>query len=496
MKLLIKIIALFFCGQMLAQYSFDAYQYFDDFAKPSTTSNLSNYFREHLNTDLLKAVKFRDTLEGNKRIILTFRLKNSLKPWNIRVNSQYGELNDEIMEVFKNYDVRQLNLPKENIELYIYKVQIISSLNDKAIINCNTNVVFDRAPVFKGCELKLTHSALSTCNYVKLDSFVASQINREILQNYGKMGEQRFVARFIIDTLANTEANCSKAPTVKLALELDRVLNLLPVKEPALRNGRPINFSEEANLALVIESLEPNKSYLKEFTVLYPDGSDIAMHFYNKIKDDEFENALKLPNVYLYFNINKRGKYINIRNSIQNKALNAQVNKIFSDLPIEKLHLEKVDPMVTYSFRLMQKLKDKKMYIFPFENKPQTKKSIAIEGCEEERNDYDVQKCNREKVLFYVRKHFDVSLRSKTKIQGNIMIKTNVFIETTGEVSGIVVKSANPFLSNEMDRVIRKMPYKISPMEVNGEPVKCSLEYSFTLRNIEHLPNNPKVLLY
>lgn len=478
MKQLIVVLLLLSTIKNFSQNEFNKYEWFDYFGKPSSTNELSLYFRENINLELLKAIKFKDTIEDNKRIILSFQFTKNLKITSVKANSQYWELNKEIEKAFRNYDLNKLKFP-DNRSLYNYKLQIISSFNNSAIMNCSTFLIYDKEPVYDGCDLINNHSNLSTCNYRKLESFIADNMNPEIIQDFKSSGRLILQPKFTIDVKGEITATNSNAPTKALKEELDRVLKLLPKPiAPATRNGKPISREIKSSIVLFIEPKDSLSETLKlePLVVEYPETNELSNYFKNNLKNKDFE-SLNQKSVRIYFELDKKERYINVWNNIKDRELNLKLSNLLKRYPVKDHKITNKDLLNIYSYTLLEKLEDKNIYRFTSELYPETFRFPVVKGCEKSKSPKGLNKCNGDYFFFFVKRNFDTSLRNKTKLSNSIWIKSSFKIDSLGEIVDLKVSSPNPYFANEIEKLLNDLPYKISPALKNGKPYDCYFNF-------------------
>lgn len=268
----------------------DKYEEFALYAKPNKTNNLSKYFAKRIDSRLIDSYRITDTIKNKKYIYLTFNLDKSNKPIRIIVNSPYSELNKSIREAFKDFDIEDLHI-NDKSQLNIYTLQILSQENNKMVINCSTNVVSDRSPIFEGCESSATKSKLSSCFNSKLSEYIANTISPAEIKKAKILGKLNLRVKFLVNEKGVIEQINCKAPTDSLSRELNRIIALFPkAKSPATRNGIPTSFIYESIISLEVET--DNAKYIEEINkqkeeILYSDSSllnpnaELAIHFKN-----------------------------------------------------------------------------------------------------------------------------------------------------------------------------------------------------------------------
>ena len=469
------------------------YDEFDFYAKPSPKNELSRFFRNHINTSLLDAVKFRDTIEANKRIFLVFHLNSKNELTGLSANSAYAELNKSITDAFRKYDIEKLNIPNKN-RLDTYVLQIISSENGKAILNCSTEIVYDKLPILEGCESIKTHNELKKCNNKSIEKHIVNTISFAKIQSEKILGELKLSVKFLVDYDGGIKNIECKAPTEALTEELNRMMETFPkAKVAPTRNGNPTFWEIKEHIFLIIEP--KTESYKDEVQkskdTLLDENSDLALHFKKYITDTELQN-IKLQarqhSVIISFSIDKNGRYIDVSNNIKDVLFNEKLNSILRTYPIEKHGIGQVDLLAKYSYSVITKGYDN--YTIQTQQEPMVMLSPIFKGCEKEKSFNDIKKCNSVKVGYQINKEFDKNLRSKTDLKGDIRIFCVFKVDTDGKIVDVKVQAPNPFLANEVESIIKSLPPVIKPGIQNGKPVKVPFSLPVVFRVGENRPED------
>ncbi|WP_269234113.1 hypothetical protein [Flavobacterium flavigenum] len=466
----------------------DKYEEFSFYAKPNKNNTLSKYFSKRIHSDLLSHYKISDTIKNKKFVYLTFKIDPKNKVTNIVVNSPYSELNKNIREAFINYNVEDLNIPEKS-QLNTYTLQILSTEGDKMIINCSTNVVFDKLPVFEGCESAVNKTKLSNCLLKKISEHVANNISPVEIKKAKILGSLNLHVKFTVNEKGEIDQVNCKAPTDSLTKELNRVVAVFPkAKIPATLNGNPTSFVCEKTISLEIES--DNEKYKEEVNqyqenilnvrseFLNP-NTELALHFKKYISAEELDKIvfpLAHPGLFLYFNIDKKGKPINIKTNA-NTELNNQLVTIFRYFPFEKLNIKPVNAIDSYSYPLMINRFNKNIIVSndkPFVHTP----PVFDKNCESS-NSNELIDCMNQNIKNLVVNNFKRTIRNKTKLKGVINIRFSFQIDDKGKIINVKAFAPNAEICNELEQIIKSMPDFYKPAYLNGNAIITTLKYSF-----------------
>lgn len=484
------IISLTGFSQTIEDKSFgDKYEEFDFYAKPSKKNNLSKYFRKTIDMGLLDAIKFPKKEEYKKRIFLTFIFNRKNKVTNIKVNSPYSELNNSIKEAFKNYDIKNLNIPEIN-GLNIYVVQVISREEGETIINCSTNIVYDRYPVFEGCESITSYSRMKSCINKKLESHIVKHISLEEIKKAKVLGFLELKPEFLVDEKGNIKGIKSKAPTENLTNELNRIVALFPkAKLSSTRNGKPSALFYKGYVSLIIDSEDGKyeEEVLKSNDSIFNPNNDLALHFKKYLNEENLKGLIfrgKQKNISLNFGINKKGQLIEVKTTSKDPKLNNKIVQIFKRFPMDKLNINPTNLLVLYSYNVITRVNDKNVIecndkplemIYPFFNKK----------CEKSKSPEDLRNCLAQNISAIIKRKFDKDMYSRTKLRGDIRIYALFKIDPTGQIVDVKVRAPNPFLVNETEEILKGIPKMFKPAYKNGKAmtIKFSLPIRYAIRS-------------
>lgn len=481
MKNIFILFALFCClvsysQPKIIEYN-DKFKEFDYYAKPSTASDLTTFFKSRITKDLLNAVIPYGNNDFQRRIFLTFRMNNN-RVVNLKVNSEYSELNKMFIKVFKNYDIEKLNI-KDKSPLNIYVIQLISWANNKPILNCSQHVIIDKYPVYKGCKSVISYNKMKGCINKILENHIVNNISTVELSKANIIGELKLNPKFLINKDGSLSKIKVKAKTNDLANELNRVVALLPKPlSPPMRNGNPTSLFYKGSVNLFINAL--NETYVdaiiknKETSLNLSNTNDLALHFKKYLSDEELQRIpfpKKAKNISISFSIDKKGRVIELKTSNhKNKISNDKLISIFKKFPLEKLKINSNDVLERYSYIILTKINNET--IIECSNTAIIEKLPVYKGCEKSKAPSALGKCLSEKISAHVMREFDTNIRNKTELKGKIKLLCIFKIDTDGNIIDVKAKAPNPFLANEVEKVIKDLPKVVAPGFQNGKAVK------------------------
>lgn len=462
----------------------DKFEEFEYYAKPNPTNDLSRYFRRHIDSNLLNTYKFKDTVESKNHIYLTFQFNKENKIVAIRVNSPYSELNKNISEAFKDYDIDKLTIPEKS-RLNIYALQILSQKGGKMVVNCSSDIVYDRYPIYEGCESMTSNYQMKSCINKLLETHIIKKFSHAVIKKAKVLGSLTLKPEFIINGKGVVELLQSKNPIDSLTIELNRVVALFPnAKTPPLRNGKPSRLTFTGYIPLQIES--ENKEYLADVikskdSTLNP-NCDLALHFKNFINENELiKNVFPLSkeSVEISFSIDKKGKMIDVNASTgYNPTLNSRLVEIFKKYPIEKLNIKSTNVLETYKYTIITKgyplnviqcNETPNVYIPPCFDK----------NCEKSKSSEELMKYFYEKINEIIVRNISKSLYSKTELTKGFFVFCGFQVDSDAKIIDVKVKAPNPIMANGMEQIIKDTTvYK--PAYLNGKAIKSS--YSIPIR--------------
>jgi len=119
----------------------------------------------------------------------------------------------------------------------------------------------DQAPLFDNCKIEDS----KTCFTSSITSFINKNINKDIAKQSNLLGKQRVVSQFSINEEGRIEGISSVSNQEILKKEMSRVLNMLPLLKPAMKDGKAVTVSYSvpvefaSKLDLPISAPNPNK---------------------------------------------------------------------------------------------------------------------------------------------------------------------------------------------------------------------------------------------
>ena len=456
----------------------DKYEEFDYYAKPNKKNELSRYIRNHINIELLNAIKFKKKDPEKHCIFLSFRLNSKNKPVGLKVNSPYSELNESIRDAFKKYDIEKLNIPEKD-KLNTYVLQIISKEDNYSIVNCSTNIIYDRFPVFEGCESIVDYNRMRTCINNQLQSHIVKNISHAEIINSKVIGYIKLYPKFRIDKNGEIEQINSKAPTESLTKELNRIISIFPkAKTPPTRNGNPTSLFYNGYVGLQIDSKDGKyeDEVLKSNDSLLNPNNDLALHFKKYISEKEINNIKFYRNqksVKIFFGIDKKGKLVEIKTNLRDIKMNSKIIQTFKKYPLEKLNITSSNILTLYSYNVITKIANKK--IIECNDEPYTLISpVFNKRCEKSKTPGELKNCFNQNLANIIQRKFDKDIRHKTKLSGDIKIFTRFQVNELGEIVNVKVRAPNPFLANEIEEILNSIPTVLKPGYSNGKAAKSS----------------------
>ena len=473
----------------------DKIKEFDSIAKPSPTNDLSKYFRRKIDANLLDNYKINEFDGNQNHIYLAFKLSKEDKAVPIRVTSPYSELNKSIADAFLNFDISKLNI-RDKSPLNIYMLQILSREGDKMIFNCSTNIIYDRYPVYEGCESNTSYSEMEFCIKNLLETYVVNNISPVQIERAKVMGLLTLKLRFIIDEKGRVEQVIVKNPKDSLSIELKRILTQFPVaKTPALRNGKPTKLPFNETIKLIINS--ENKEYIADVikskdSTLNP-NNELALHFKKFIGDEQLKKIFFNPivkRINIRFSLDKKGKLIDVKANSLNPKLNNRLIELFRTFPIEKLNIKSTNVLESYSYTIISEAYP--VNVIQCNDKPNVYIAACYDKhCEKSDSPVELMECFNERISAYIIESFDASVRSKTNLTGDVRIYCSFQVDVDTKIINVKVKAPNPSLANEMEEMLKDMPTVYKPAYLNGVAIKSSYTIPVTFQLGDNIPEDP-----
>jgi len=463
----------------------DKFEEFEYYAKPSKTNDLSKYFERNIDYTLLENYKFRDTLKKNSVVVLSFKLDKNNNVIDLEVGSPYSELNFVIKKAFESYDLKKINFP-EISPLNIYMLQILSREGNKMIINCSSDIIYDRFPVFEGCESSTTFSENRACFSAVLEEHLGKNISKDFIKKKKILGTLILKPEFIVNESGSIEKVKWKTASDSLTTETNRIMTLFPkAKIPPTRNGKPSSLYIKEIINLEIGSNDENyieNAIKSKDTTLNP-NCELALHFKKYITEEEITNdkkPLQNKTAIISFSLDKNGKMINLDAGNYKKELNNRLIDIFKKFPFEKLNIKSPNVLETYSYTIFTIEYNNKAVIHCNENPYVSSGAIFNKNCEKSSSPEDLKFCFQEKITYQIVKNFDASLISQDDIKNGFRLTCVVLVDVDGTISNLNVSTTSPKFSKELDRIINKMPKVYRPAYKKGVPIETAYSIPIT----------------
>ena len=111
--------------------------------------------------------------------------------------------------------------------------------------------------------------------------------------------------------------------------------------------------------------------------------------------------------------------------------------------------------------------------------------------CEKAKTPSELRKYFSKNVSNIVFRKFSTHLRHKIKLTRDNKIFSIFHVDTLGKIINIKVKAPNPFLANEIERIIKTIPYIYKPAYFNGKPIRSPFSLPIRMR----IKENPLKIL-
>ncbi len=483
MKKLLLLILFAFSNILLSQSEpktfKDKFEEFEYYAKPNKDNELSKYFKRNIDYQLLENYKFKDTLKKNNTVVLSFKLDKDGSFIDLNVNSPYSELNYSIIKAFKKYDLKNINFPEKS-RLNYYMLQILSREGNKMVVNCSSEIIYDRFPVYEGCESSINFYKNKSCLKTLLQGHFEKNISLDLLAKKKLLGKLSLNPEFIVNESGLVEKVKWNTATDSLTTESNRIMALFPkAVKPPTRNGNPTRLYIKELINLEIGS--NNENYIENAinakdTTLNP-NCELALHFKKYITEEEISNYLnknKSRNGVIRFSLNKKGKMINLKASSTSQELNNRLFEIFKKFSFEKLNIKSPNILETYNYTIYTVEYDHKVKIHCNENPVIYSGVIFDQKCEKSDSPEELRFCLQEKIHYHIVKNFDAKLITPNDIYNKIQLMFTIMVDVDGTLSRVNNMEINPKFSNELDKILKEMPKVYKPAYFNGVPIKST----------------------
>jgi hypothetical protein len=224
--------------------------YSDAFSKPTTDNEFAVYLAKNLPEGITEKVNLNRL---NNKLNLFFELDKRNKPFNIRTSARSTYLDSEIIAAFKKYPIQKLNfVNKSSFNSYI--LQIFSFDGNKAIINTDTVINYERIPVFPGCENSENVNSAKNCFSKGVQMHFSKKFNADLPNQIGlSKGRKRVFIGFEIDKNGDIANIKVSAPHIRIEEEVISAMQQFPKVKPGFQSGKAVNIKYSIPFTLIIE---------------------------------------------------------------------------------------------------------------------------------------------------------------------------------------------------------------------------------------------------
>lgn len=224
--------------------------YFDSIFKPTTTNDFAIYLKDNLS---LQDIKNANLNKINDRISIYFELDSFGKPKEITTTSRSKNLENKIIELFKNYNLNNLNFVDKH-PFNRYFTSIIVFENGVNIVKTNSIISYNRSPMYKGCEKSVSVKEARNCFSRQIQIHFARKFNTKIINTLKlSPGPKRIYIYFMVDKKGKITNITCKAPHKKITDEVLKVMKKLPKVKPAIFGRKKVNINYNIPFTLIVE---------------------------------------------------------------------------------------------------------------------------------------------------------------------------------------------------------------------------------------------------
>ena len=157
--------------------------------------------------------------------------------------SENGNLNWKGDYAENNFNRKWIQFDDSGNEVNIFKFKngILKGSNEVALKPTKVpDWVFEKVPVYPGCEKEIGNKAQKRCMNKKMSQFIKKQFNTDLAANLGLSGKQKIYVIFKIDKTGKPVRIRSRAPRPQLEKEAIRVISKLPQMKPGYQRGKAV----------------------------------------------------------------------------------------------------------------------------------------------------------------------------------------------------------------------------------------------------------------
>lgn len=223
---------------------------YDSIFKTNSINNFAEFLSKKIDKETLKSANLNRI---KNRVILSFELDKKNKPFNIKTTSRSSFLNEKIITLFKQYPIDKLNFSnKSSFNNYI--LQILSFEDNKVVIKTNPVVVYERIPVFPGCEESKNSKEAKNCFNKGIQLHFMKKFDTSIPKKLKlSPGRKRIFISFKVNTEGKITDIITRAPHPDIENEVISVMKTLPKIQPGIQIGRPVNVKYNIPFTILVK---------------------------------------------------------------------------------------------------------------------------------------------------------------------------------------------------------------------------------------------------
>jgi hypothetical protein len=456
----------------LSFFSFSQTKEFDylHLSKPDTKNELSIHFNTEIPFKLLKDISYP---KNKYTLNVSFLINKLREPYQINTSFKVSNnLYNAIKKALLNFPLEKLNLKSLDTKVK-YSFQIIASAKKHGnIFYCSSLMITETLPICNSCEDLEYYGDIKNC------------INEKIKTFYYKNTDSSAV---IVDNTKRLKIKLKINEKGKLILLKEDGFDLLIEKT----TKKPISFKVPAsinnNATFYDYAFYPSKNKKEHLLNTLKEIEENSTNDFAKFIAQKLDRKYILnsglsrinKNISLHFELDKKGKPINIKTNSRSYSLDKKIIQLFKEFPFQKLNLGEKNPL-TYYLTSILSFKEGKTVVAT--NPKLNSESIPIfPGCDNSKEIKEAQKCFSIGVQKHFARKFNTSLPNRLGLSsGRKKVLIAFKINKDGDVTDIKVKAPHKKIKKEVIRVIKKLP-KMKPGVQNGEKKDIKYSIPFTL---------------
>ena len=457
----------------LSFFSFSQTKEFDylHLSNPDTKNELSIHFNTEIPFKLLKDISYP---KKKYTLNVSFLINKLGEPYQINTSFKVSNnLYNAIKKALLNFPLEKLNIKSLDTKVK-YSFQIIASAKKHGnIFYCSSLMITETLPICNSCEDLEYYGDIKNCINEKLKTFYYKNIDSSAV---------------IVDNTKRLKVKLKINEKGKLTFLKEDGFDLLIEKA----TKKPISFKVPAsinnNATFYNYAFYPSKN--KKKSLLNPlkkiiegnSTNDFAKFIAKKLDRKYILNSglsRMNKNLSLHFELDKKGKPINIKTNSRSYNLDKKIIQLFKEFPFQKLNLGERKSL-TYYLTSILSFKEGKTVVAT--NPKLNSESIPIfPGCDNSKEIKEAQKCFSIGVQKHFARKFNTSLPNRLGLSsGRKKVLIAFKINKDGDVTDIKVKAPHKKIKKEVIRVIKKLP-KMNPGVQNGKKIDVKYSIPFTL---------------